>query len=75
MTEILTCVSSSEGKDQYQLRFIDLFNRGRAYAFPCDPKGNVDIDRLTERARLNYHYATALIGKELSPPIVVLPLV
>lgn len=54
----------------YELRFHSLFNEGRAYAFPCDAQGRVDLDALSERARLNYLYARAVVGRELSTPAV-----
>lgn len=52
----------------YQLRFTSLFDSGRGYAFPCDPSGQVDLDHLSERARNNYLYARAMVGKELATP-------
>lgn len=54
----------------YELRFLSLFQEGRAYAFPCDAQGRVDLDALSERARLNYLYARAVVGRELSTPAV-----
>jgi hypothetical protein len=54
----------------YELRFQSLFDEGRAYAFPCDAAGHVDIDRLSERARQNYLYARAVIGREVAMPAV-----
>lgn len=54
----------------YQLCFRSLFQEGRGYAFPCDASGQVDLDNLSERARNNYFYARAMIGKELSLPAV-----
>jgi hypothetical protein len=54
----------------YELRFTGLFNRGRGYAFPCDAQGHVDVDGLTDRGRTNYFFARAVVGTELSPPIV-----
>lgn len=54
----------------YQLCFRSLFQEGRGYAFPCDATGQVDLDNLSERARNNYFYARAMIGKELSVPAV-----
>lgn len=56
---------------RYELRFTGLFNRGRGYAFPCDAQGHVDIDELTDRGRTNYLFARALVGTELSAPIVL----
>jgi hypothetical protein len=52
----------------YELRFQSLFNEGRGLAFPCDAQGQVDLDRLTERARLNNHGARTLIGREFAMP-------
>lgn len=54
----------------YVLRFQSLFDEGRAYAFPCDEKGQVDLDALSEKARNNYLYARAVIGRELAMPAV-----
>ena len=56
--------------NQYQLRFDSLFQPGRGYAFPCDAKGLVDLDRMSERTRNSYLYARAMVGRELTPPSV-----
>jgi hypothetical protein len=53
---------------RYELRFRSLFNQGRGYAFDCDAAGHVDLDALSERARLNCFYARSLIGAALSLP-------
>lgn len=55
---------------RYQLCFRPLFAGLPGYAFPCDPRGQVDIDQLTDRARNNYFYARAMMGRELSFPQV-----
>jgi hypothetical protein len=57
----------------YQLRFQSLFHSGRGFAFPCDPSGRVDLDGMSERARNNYFYARAMVGRELSAPAVEAP--
>jgi hypothetical protein len=54
----------------YELRFRSLFDEGRGYAFPCDAKGLVDMDTMSDRARINYLYARTVIGRELSVPAV-----
>ena len=54
----------------FELRFRSLFNEGRALVFPCDAAGQVDMDRLTERARLNYLYARTVVGREFATPAV-----
>ena len=41
----------------YVLRFESLFDGGRALAFECDAGGHVDLDSLSERAKLNYLFA------------------
>ena len=63
-----------ESPTQFQLRFQSLFDPGRGFAFPCDEHGQVDMDHLSERARNNYLYARAMIGRELSVPAVCHPL-
>lgn len=55
---------------EYELRFQSLFDAGRAFAFPCDAKGHVDMDRLSDRARTNYLYARTVIGREVLTPSV-----
>ena len=57
---------------QFQLCFRSLFHEGRGYAFPCDPEGHVDLDGMSERARNNYFYARAMIGKEEGDSIEVM---
>ncbi len=54
----------------YELRFQSLFHEGRALAFPCDAEGHVDMDALSERARGNYLYARAVVGREYATPAV-----
>jgi hypothetical protein len=56
----------------YELRFESLFNPGRALAFPCDARGRVEMDSLSETALRNYLYARAVVGREFATPAVVL---
>jgi hypothetical protein len=53
------------------LRFGSLFDEGRALTFPCDAHGKVQLDALSERARANYLYARAVVGREFATPAVV----
>lgn len=55
---------------QFELRFQSLFNQGRAMIFPCDAQGHVDLDALSERAKENYLYARAVVGREYAVPAV-----
>jgi hypothetical protein len=52
----------------FELRFQSLFNAGRSLAFPCDAAGQVDMDELPARARNNYLFARALIGRDFAVP-------
>lgn len=54
----------------YELRFQSLFSEGRALSFPCDDGGHVPLDSLSERARTNYLYARAVVGREFACPVV-----
>ena len=54
----------------YELRFKSLFDEGRAYSFPCDSTGQVNMDALSDRARTNYLYARAVVGREFAVPAV-----
>ena len=57
--------------DDYELRFESLFQAGRALAFPCNAQGGVSLDALRDRARQNYLFARAVVGREYAPPIVL----
>ena len=62
------CVQSSSRT--YELRFRSLFHEGRAYSFPCNAAGHVDLDALSERARANYFFARTVIGRDFAAPAV-----
>ena len=49
---------------EFELRFQFLFHEGRALAFPCDREGRVDLDAVSDRARDNYLFARAMVGRE-----------
>lgn len=54
----------------FELRFQSLFDEGRALAFPCDARGHVDLDALSERSRGNYFFARSVIGRDYAQPAV-----
>ena len=54
---------------KFELRFQSLFNAGHAISFPCDAAGQVNMDALSERERVRYFYARAVIGREFSLPL------
>jgi hypothetical protein len=59
-----------ETSPAFTLRFDPLFGVGPALSFPCDAAGKVDLDSLAERARSNYFYARAVIGRQFAMPAV-----
>ena len=54
----------------HELRFSRLTQSGRTFVFPCDANGHVDLDSSSLRARNNYFFARALVGREVNPPTV-----
>lgn len=63
-------LSVATSSRSYELRFQSLFQEGRAYSFPCDQAGHVDLDLLSERARTNYFFARTVIGRDFAAPFV-----
>ena len=63
-------MTAAQCLEAYEVRFDSLYRQGRALSFPCDSNGHVDIDRLSERARANYLFARAMIGREYCYPTV-----
>ena len=61
----------SGSNSAFELRFRYLFKPGRAFAFPCDAEGNVDLDGMSERCRDNYFYACTVVGSEVDVPRVL----
>jgi hypothetical protein len=60
----------SESTNGFQLYFRSLFLSGRGFAFPCDERGRVNLDGLSERARVNYLFARAMVGRDLASPAI-----
>jgi hypothetical protein len=54
----------------FEIRYRSLFKEGRGLSFPCDAEGHVPLDQLSERARCNYLYARAVVGREFAMPEV-----
>ena len=55
----------------FQLLFRSFFHdEGRGYTFPCDEAGHVPMDELSERARSNYLFARAMVGRDYAPAVV-----
>ena len=62
--------STTCGATRYDLRFRSMSGQRVGYAFPCDAAGRVDLDALGERALNVYLYARAVIGRELTRPVI-----
>ena len=54
----------------YELRYRPLADVGRGFAFPCDARGSVVMDELSERSLANYLYARGAVGRFLQWPQV-----
>ncbi|EHR71442.1 hypothetical protein BurJ1DRAFT_2613 [Burkholderiales bacterium JOSHI_001] len=66
-----TCPSESEWPcGHFELRFSSLATEGRGYAFPCDARGQVDLDGLSDSLRSRYLYVRALVGRDFLSPAV-----
>ena len=55
---------------EFEVHFRSLVRRGLELIFPCDREGHVDLDALSERARSNYLFARAMVGREYECPAV-----
>jgi hypothetical protein len=66
------CIPSKTAKQAggFQLRFTSLFT-GPGLSFPCDARGVVDLDALSEQARSNLARARNRIGRDYSLPQVL----
>jgi hypothetical protein len=72
MNSMFGSLSVATNPGHYELRFRSLFQEGRGLAFPCDSQGRVEMDALSDRARQNYLYARAVVGREFAAPAVQL---
>lgn len=54
----------------YELRFTPLRADAVSVSFPCDDKGRVQLDALTERARDAYLFARAVVGCQYARPVI-----
>ena len=54
----------------FELRFDSLVATHRSLAFPCDARGQVDLDDLCDRSRRDYMFAHTLIGRDFTRPVI-----
>jgi len=57
-------------ESEFEVHFRSLLRRGLEFIFPCDCEGHVDLDALSDRARANYLFARAMVGREYARPAV-----
>ena len=62
--------SSLQTPTAFEIRFQSLFREGRAMVFPCDSRGVVDLDAMSEKARTNYLFARGMVGREYAMPLI-----
>ena len=55
---------------RYELRFQSLFHGGRALAFPCDARGEVLWEAMSEGARRGFVRARERVGIDLAIPAI-----
>ena len=55
----------------YQIRYEPLSGHGSELCFPCDACGRVELDALSDRARNNYFFARAVVGREYAAPAIL----
>lgn len=53
----------------HEIMYQSLF-RGPSLCFPCDERGHVPLDDLSDQARENYLYARAVVGVEYAFPSI-----
>jgi hypothetical protein len=54
----------------HELHFASVYHSGRGIVVPCDESGKVDLDSLSERQRIAYLGARAMVGREYFYPTV-----
>ena len=54
----------------FELRFDPLVAEQCPLSFPCDARGEVDLDELCDRSRREYMFAHTLIGRNFTLPVI-----
>jgi hypothetical protein len=67
---VVPVVGALIGCARYELRFQSLFHSGRGLTFPCDDRGEVHWDAMSERARSSFLRAREAVGIEFATPAV-----
>jgi len=56
---------------RFQLVYQSVAGSLGNYSFPCNPRGDVDLNALDDRSRNNYYFARAMVGRAMKLPKVV----
>lgn len=67
-----TSNASHADESRFELRYRSVSPHRCGFAFPCDERGRVSLDELSDLARDNYLYARAMVGRDLLLPQVLL---
>jgi hypothetical protein len=67
---VMAQIASMPFKPEFEVHFRSLLRRGFELIFPCDCQGRVDLDGLSERAKVDYLFARAMVGREYAGPAV-----
>lgn len=65
-----TSQGGASPESQYFLLYPAIHQGRRPLAFPCDAKGRVNLDALSEKARLNYFLARMTVGRDYLCPLL-----
>ena len=57
-------------KPEFDVHFRSLLRRGFELIFPCDGEGRVNLDALGDRAKVDYLFARAMVGREYAGPAI-----
>ena len=71
MNTTMNTATQTQSGTSHQIRFQSLHHEGRALAFPCDAQGHVHLDALSDRARNNYLFARAVVGRDFAQPAIL----
>lgn len=61
----------NEASPGFRLVYRSISGSLAEHGFPCNPRGEVDLDLLDDRSRNNYFFARAMVGRAMKPPMVV----
>jgi hypothetical protein len=64
--------ASHSVRARFELCYRSLSPHRCGFAFPCNERGQVNLDELSDEARENYLYARAMVGRDLLQPQILM---